>query len=1099
MTLNPKLNLSEAEAWPYHARHRGVVGTRTFCRVIPVLLALLTLICSPQARAQASPLTINSPAVIAEQYPSPPPATGVLSWAPVDLPVTGQVAYEGECCPGSPADPFLTDPRGKIALIDETEYTIGSCTVSSAIDRAGKAGAIGVLVVTPYYEYSDVYYDYQEGSGSYVPTLLIDAATANLIKGSAEAVTVTLTPPPGIRGVRTLPGTELSLTSETLNGLVYPNGVETTVYFEYGADESYGNTTPEINVGTLAATIPVSAIVSDLSPNTVYHTRLVAVGGDFVTFGRDQVFKTASLPMIDEQPADQLAMVGEPVVISAGVSGSAPLSYQWSHDGTVIRPFGTGTSQLSLPPVNLTDAGNYRLDVINPYTGGISVSSTEAHLTVIPAVPPTVVTLPAGNVKKIEATLEGTVNPNGGHTTVHFEYGTTTDYGKATAPQAVGNGTSPIPVNNVLPPFALAANTTYHFRLVATSVGGTAAGDDVQFTTLPAVNFVVVNTLNSGSGSLRGAIAAAELADTIHFDPALNGQTITLSSSLVITGGARIFGPGASQLAVSGNNVTRVFVIAPGGNAFISGLTIRNSTTGSNRFIAGGNLNQGTLTLEDCVLSANTSRGGAGAGGGGLLNQGNLTVRRCIFNKNRAVGSGGAIWNSAHGRTVSISDSSFVENATTRGGSPSEGGGAIYTDSTVTVSRCLFQGNTADPYDWGSPGGGALLHDNRGYFSSEVSVTDSTFISNACPLSSGGAIINSGSRGRMTIRGSTFSGNRARGGGAIVSGWSSIISIVNSTLSSNTANYGGAVYGEGVLELRCCTITGNISKFAEGGGIRAYAAQKLKLGNCLIVGNTGGTHPDVAMLDIDGNSQPLTSLGHNIIGVGDQSLGWTAADLVGSAADPVDPLLGPLADNGGPTWTHALLPGSPAMNSGDNALADSPDDQRGAGFPRLYGKAVDVGAYEVSDPFTVHSDVLFDLIQLRNGATESAVAETLTAAITQLSAAVAPSLWLDTYRLAPAAGHAVFTLDLAVVGILKGAGLGAIDPELLLCMADRIARADREIAVTGIDDGALRGSPMETALAMLANGDDALARGNPAAAAIAHYQSAWKQSLKAKK
>ena len=110
-----------------------------------------------------------------------------------------------------------------------------------------------------------------------------------------------------------------------------------------------------------------------------------------------------------------------------------------------------------------------------------------------------------------------------------------------------------------------------------------------------------------------------------------------------------------------------------------------------------------------------------------------------------------------------------------------------------------------------------------------------------------------------------------------------------------------------------------------------------------------------------------------------------------------------------------------------------------------------------------------------------------------------PSLWQDKYRPAPGTGHAVFTLDLAAVGILANAGPGAADPALLLCMADRIAWADREIAVTGIDDGALRGSPMENALAMLAKGDDALARGNPAAAAIAHYQSAWKKSLKAKK
>ncbi len=1104
MTLNRKLNLREIETWQSHARHRSANSPWT-CRFLPVLLALLALIGSPQA--QADPLTINAPAAVADLYPTPPPATGSLSWAPIDIPVTGQVAYVGDCCPGSPPEPFLTDPMGKIALIDETEYNTGACTVSSAIDRAAKAGAIAVLIAMPdwflpeYFDPSyDLYYDYLEGSGLYVPTLLIDAATANLIKGSAEAVTVTISQSPG--SVRTLPATALTPTSETLNGLVYPGGMETTVYFEYGADESYGNTTPGVSVGSLAATIPVSVVVSELSPNTVYHTRLVSIGGDIVTFGLNQVFTTASLPTVDEQPADQMAMVGEAVTISASVSGSMPLSYQWSHDGTVILPFGTGSSQLSLPSVSLSDNGDYRLEVLNPYTGETPVSSAGAHLTVIPAAPPTVVTLPASSVKKIEATLEGTANPNGGRTTVYFEYGTTTDYGSSTAPQAVGNGTSPVPVNAVLPPFALDPNTTYHFRLVAASVGGTTVGGDILFTTLPAANLLVMNTRNSGSGSLRDAIAAADPVDTIHFDPALHHQTITLSGAIYIDHRVRIVGPGADKLAVSGNNVGQVFYLGSNGNAFISGLTICEGNSGSRWSNAGGIFNyHGMLTLEDCVLSGNVSLGVTGAGGGALLNTGDLVVRRCSFNKNRAPGSGGAIYNSAYGRTVSISDSSFVENGTTIGGYPLEGGGAVYTDSTVTISRCLFQGNTADPYTSGrSTGGGALLHDNRGYANSEVSVTDSTFVSNACGSNNGGAVINSGSRGRMNIRGSTFNGNRARGGGAVVNMNRAVILIVNSTVGANTSNYGGAVFGQGgALDLRGCTVTGNISDSQDGGGIRVSGAQILNLGNCLIVGNTGGKHPDVAMFDFFGKPQSVTSLGHNIIGVGGQSLGWSAADLVGSAADPVDPFIGPLADNGGPTWTHALLPGSPAMNSGNNALVDSPGDQRGAGFPRLYGIAVDVGAYEVSDPFTVHSDVLFDLIQLRNGATAPAVVQTLTSAITKLSAAVAPSLWQDTYRLAPAAGQAAFTLDLAAVGILTGAGLGTIDPALLSGMADRLARADREIAVTGINDGALRGSAMETALAMLANGDDALARANPAAAAIAHYQSAWKQSLKPRK
>lgn len=152
-------------------------------------------------------------------------------------------------------------------------------------------------------------------------------------------------------------------------------------------------------------------------------------------------------------------------------------------------------------------------------------------------------------------------------------------------------------------------------------------------------NFIVMNTLNSGVGSLRAAIAAAELADTIQFDPSLNGQTIVLASGLVIDRGARIFGPGADQMAISGSNVTRVFAISSSGVAHISGLAIRNGRVSA--FTSGaGILNEGALTLENCAFSNNVS---LNAGGAVANLNGSLTVRRSVFARNRASGGGGAI------------------------------------------------------------------------------------------------------------------------------------------------------------------------------------------------------------------------------------------------------------------------------------------------------------------------------------------------------------------------------------------------------------------------------------------------------------------------
>ena len=92
-------------------------------------------------------------------------------------------------------------------------------------------------------------------------------------------------------------------------------------------------------------------------------------------------------------------------------------------------------------------------------------------------------------------------------------------------------------------------------------------------------------------------------------------------------------------------------------------------------------------------------------------------------------------------------------------------------------------------------------------------------------------------------------------------------------------------------------------------------------------------------------SGAFVSGGHNLIGVlGDAATGFVPSDLRGTAATPLDPLLLPLHHNGGPTRTHALAKGSPAINAGDNTDAP-PTDQRGR--QRIVGGTIDIGSYEV--------------------------------------------------------------------------------------------------------------------------------------------------------
>jgi hypothetical protein len=192
----------------------------------------------------------------------------------------------------------------------------------------------------------------------------------------------------------------------------------------------------------------------------------------------------------------------------------------------------------------------------------------------------------------------------------------------------------------------------------------------------------------------------------------------------------------------------------------------------------------------------------------------------------------------------------------------------------------------------------------------------------------------------LTISSSTISGNYAKAGGGIGNVYYSV-TLSNSTISGNSAYSGGGIvsYG-GSVTLSNSTISGN-SAYVLDGGINNTDLGTLHTRNTIVAGNMAPSSPD-----LHGN---LGSLGHNLIGNTQGGSGFDPTDLLN-----VDPLLGPLQDNGGPTQTLALLPGSPAIDAGDNT--DAPCwDQRREGFPRIVGiidpdnPVIDIGAFEVQD------------------------------------------------------------------------------------------------------------------------------------------------------
>ncbi len=273
-------------------------------------------------------------------------------------------------------------------------------------------------------------------------------------------------------------------------------------------------------------------------------------------------------------------------------------------------------------------------------------------------------------------------------------------------------------------------------------------------------------------------------------------------------------------------------------------------------------------------------------------------------------------------------------------------GGGILNDGSLTVENSTITGNVTHPVSscnnshalGGGIYNGGTMTLRFSTVSANTALVDHPFDDTA----NGGGIHNAGT---LTIDSSTISANTAGGepndgfGGGISS--SGTLSIINSTVSGNKAfghtSHNPQCLGGGIsasmATILNSTITGNSCNGSgpqAGGGI-ALASGDLR--NTIVAGNQASSAPDFA-----GN---LSSSGFNLFGNSSGGSGYVETDFL-----DVDPMLGALTNNGGPTQTHALLLGSPAIDVGDNTNA--PDfDQRGPGFPRIVNGTIDIGAFEV--------------------------------------------------------------------------------------------------------------------------------------------------------
>jgi hypothetical protein len=318
-------------------------------------------------------------------------------------------------------------------------------------------------------------------AGSTYHYRVVAANSTNTVHGS-DAVFTTLTPPGATTGAATGVGT----TTATLNGTVDPNSRDTTFYFEYGTSTSYGTKTAVKSAGSGASPQNEAVGISKLTVGKTYHFRIVATSDAGTTTGADATFTTSSAPVAVTADASPVAVTT--ATLRGQVTPNGLATTWWFEYGTSLsygqktasHSAGSGTTAQAVSGgvTKLAAGTSYHFRLVAQNSSG-RVFGLDRLFTTVGA--PNATTGAAQSVGPDTAQLTGSLDPLGRSTTWWFDYGTTTKYGKSTTHRSAGSKAG---VQTVTEPLTgLSANTTYHFRLVAKSDGGTRYGADAAFST----------------------------------------------------------------------------------------------------------------------------------------------------------------------------------------------------------------------------------------------------------------------------------------------------------------------------------------------------------------------------------------------------------------------------------------------------------------------------------------------------------------------------------------------------------------------------------------------------------------------------------------
>jgi hypothetical protein len=476
--------------------------------------------------------------------------------------------------------------------------------------------------------------------------------------------------------------------------------------------------------------------------------------------------------------------------------------------------------------------------------------------------------------------------------------------------------------------------------------------------------------------SLRSAIQAA------NNNPGGNTIELTLPGTYKIT-----LAPTTPNEA---DNLAGEFAIMPTGGD----LSITN-TSGGNVAVDGGGLARVfdinpnfdpnnptpkfTVTLQGFTVqdgrafdATGANPDGPAASGGGIRDQGNasLTLDNLVVTNNSATADGGGVsmenlvsvpW------TLTVTNSIISDNhaGDAGGGLETDGSGKIFvTDSTITGNSSVNQGAGI----WLD-----AIQSGNTFQTANLTVTN-TLISDNTALAAnntGGGIGNAGN-GTVTIQGSTLTGNSVdgTGGGFGDMNAQGTLVVIDSTFVGNQSigNGGGIEAAGPSTTIQDSTITGNVA-LSDGGGV-AVTSATFVLDNTIVAQNFAnganmnfqGTDPDVLATVTTGNG--------NFIGIGATGLvgitNGTDGNQIGTATAPLDPLLGPLQNNGGQTPTEVPLPGSTVIDTGVNTAIPTGLTTDQLGFNRIVNNTVDIGAVEFQPPGTT-TTLVASATQLQQG------------------------------------------------------------------------------------------------------------------------------------